>query len=56
MPDVPPKETLTPQAAVVAINLTATADPEEIAAALRPIPSIGTAIADGQNRWKACGV
>lgn len=52
MPDVPPKETLTPQAAVVAINLTATADPKKSPQLYAQFVSLGTAVADGQNRWE----
>jgi predicted component of type VI protein secretion system len=51
MPDVPPKETLTPQAAVVAISLTATADPKRAPELYAEFVSIGSAVADGQNRW-----
>ena len=51
MPDVPPKETLTPQAAVVAINLTATVDPKKTPQLYAQFLSLGTAVADGQNRW-----
>ncbi|HEX4000408.1 MAG TPA: FHA domain-containing protein [Pirellulales bacterium] len=51
MPDVPPKETLTPQAAVVAINLTATVDPRQMQQLYAQFVSIGATIAEGQNRW-----
>ena len=51
MPDVPPKETLTPQAAVVAINLTATTDPKKTPQFYAEFISLGVAVADGQNRW-----
>jgi predicted component of type VI protein secretion system len=51
LPDVPPKETLTPQAAVVAINLTATADPAKMPQRYAEFLSLGSAVADGQNRW-----
>lgn len=52
MPEVPPKETLTPQAAVVAINLTATVDPKKTPQLYVQFCSIGTAVADGKNRWE----
>jgi hypothetical protein len=51
MPDVAPKETLTPQAAVVAINLTATLDPKRTPQLYAEFLSVGTTVADGQNRW-----
>ena len=51
MPDVPPKETLTPQAAVVAINLTATVDPKKTPSLYAEFLSLGVAVADGKNRW-----
>lgn len=55
MPDVPPKETLTPQAAVVAINLTATLDPDRTDELYAQFLSLGVAVADGQNRWDRRG-
>jgi hypothetical protein len=51
MPEVPPKETLTPQAAVVAVNLTATVDPEKMNQRYAEYLSLGSAIADGIKRW-----
>jgi len=53
MPEVPPKETLTAQAAVVAINLTATIDPKKTPQRYAEFYSLGAAVADGQNRWPA---
>lgn len=51
MPDVPPKETLTPQAAVVAINLIGSVDPKKSPQLFAEFLSMGAAIADGQIRW-----
>ena len=49
--EVPPKETLTAQAAVVAINLSATIDPPKTAERYAQFLALGTKVAEGQDRW-----
>jgi hypothetical protein len=53
LPEVPPKETLTAQAVVVAIKLTACAEPAKTASRFAEFLSLGGRVADGQERWKA---
>ncbi|HEV3415437.1 MAG TPA: FHA domain-containing protein [Pirellulales bacterium] len=53
LPDVPPKETLTAQAAVVAISMSAASDPKKSAARNAEFLAIGARVADGEVRWKA---
>jgi predicted component of type VI protein secretion system len=50
-PEVPPKETLTPQAAFVAINLAANVNPRKAPERYAEFLAIGTKVADGQDRW-----
>jgi pSer/pThr/pTyr-binding forkhead associated (FHA) protein len=49
--EVPPKPTLTAQATVVAINLAATIDPPKTAERYVEFLTLGTKVAEGQNRW-----
>jgi hypothetical protein len=51
MPDVSPTETLTAQAVVVAISLSANADPKKAPARHAEFHGLGARIADGQVRW-----
>ncbi len=51
MPEVPPKETLTAQAVVVAITLSAAADPKKTAARHAEFLALGGRVGDGQVRW-----
>ena len=52
MPDVPPKETLTPQAAVVAITLAANSEPpQKTPERYAEFLSLGSRVADGESRW-----
>ncbi len=51
LPEVPPKETLTAQAVVVAITLTAAAEPAKTASRFAEFLSLGSRVADGQDRW-----
>jgi predicted component of type VI protein secretion system len=53
MPDVPPKETLTAQAVVVAITMSAASDPKKMAARHAEFLALGARVADGEVRWKA---
>ncbi len=52
LPEVPPKETLTAQAVVVAISLTAGAEPSQMASRYAEFLALGARIADGHERWK----
>ncbi len=50
--DVPPKEVLTAQAAVVAISLSANSDPpHEAPQRYADFMSLGIQVADGEQRW-----
>ncbi|HEY2146570.1 MAG TPA: FHA domain-containing protein [Pirellulales bacterium] len=51
MPEVPPKETLTAQAVVVAITLSAAADPKKTPARHAEFVTLGARVGDGQVRW-----
>lgn len=51
MPEVPPKETLTAQAVVVALSLSSAADPKKTAVRQAEFISIGARVGDGQVRW-----
>lgn len=52
MPKVTPKENLTGQAVYVAINMTATVeDPRSAPERFRTCLQLGTAVAEGKNRW-----
>ena len=51
MPDVPPKETLTAQAVVVAITMSAASDPKRMAARHAEFLALGARVADGEVRW-----
>ncbi len=49
--EVPPKETLTAQAVVVAITLAASAEPRKMAARFAEFCALGGKVADGLERW-----
>jgi hypothetical protein len=51
MPDVPPTETLTAQAVVVAISLSANADAKKAPARHAEFHALGARLADGQVSW-----
>jgi hypothetical protein len=52
LPEVPPKETLTAQAVVVAITMSAASDPKRMAARQVEFLALGARVADGEVRWK----
>jgi hypothetical protein len=52
LPDVPPKATLTAQAAVVAISMSAASDPKKSAPRNAEFLALGARVADGEVRWK----
>ncbi len=52
LPEVPPKETLSPQAVMVAITMSATFDPKQTPARHAEFLALGARVADGQIRWK----
>lgn len=52
LPEVPPKETLSAQAVMVAITMSTTLDPKQTPARHAEFLSLGARVADGQARWK----
>jgi hypothetical protein len=51
MPEVPPTETLAAQAVIVAISLSANADPKKSPARHAEFHALGARVADAQVRW-----